>query len=860
MADARRVYRLLLKLYPARFREEYQTPLERQFWDEYREVRGSRARTLFWLRALRDLATSIPAEILHELQQDLRYAARIYRRRSFATVLAFTALTLAIGATTGIFSVLNALLLRSLPFRDPERLVELQGSPVRGAKSRSAFYDWRDRSPYLKDAAAYSLAEMNLSLSHESVHVIVAQTSSNFFAMLGAEPALGRAFAADEDVEGRAAVAVIGHGLWQQFFGGDPRVLGTTIRLNGALVTVIGVAPPGFDYPGIIYPHKTALWTPTVFDGKRLPAPVAFSHDPIGRLKPGISLAQARAMFETEVRRVNPESLKIDARYRPGLIPLRDRLAGPVRQASLVLMGIVVFVLLIACANVAHLLLSRVAERRQELAIRAALGASRARLVQQLITESTVLTLAAAAAGMAVAHWASRLASAAQPAQLGTQEYTILDWRVLGFVVGVALLTGVVFGVLPAWLVGRMHPAQHPMRGQSPAHGAGVRRMRAALVVIEAAVTVVLVAGALSLGRSFLKLLGTDLGFRTDRLVTMNVSLTGTRHEAGHLARQYYREALDRLRALPGVESAGAVRNLPLTDNISTMTGFKLDPSQVVLTASAIPASPDYFRTIGLEVVEGREFTAADRQDSAPVAIVNQAFARRLGVSSGLVGRKLFSYWGRKEFTIVGVVRTARAAGPSRPGPEHFYFPVEQQPPWFITFVARVRGKAERYLAVCRKVVQQVDPQVPVYDVKTLDQRLSETLARPRFYTTAILFFGAFALLLAVAGIYGVAIYSIAQRTHEIGVRIAVGASPPRLRFLLLRQSLLPMAAGMAAGVAGAVGLGQFLKHLMTSAEPLGAWTSAAAALLLALTAALAVWTATGRIIEIDPVNALRAE
>jgi predicted permease len=443
---------------------------------------------------------------------------------------------------------------------------------------------------------------------------------------------------------------------------------------------------------------------------------------------------------------------------------------------------------------------------------------------------------------------------------LGTQEYTILDWRVLGFVLGVAVLTGLVFGVLPAWLIGRLHPSPHPVRDLSPAHGAGVRRMRATLVVVQAAVTVVLVAGSLSLGRGFLKLLGTDLGFRTDRVVTLNVSLTGTRHEAAHLARQYYREALDRLRTLPGVESAGAVRNLPLTDNISTVTGFKLDSGQFVPSAEAIPASPDYFRSIGLEVVEGREFTSADRQDSAPVAILNEALARRLGVSSGMVGRKLLSYWGPKEFTIVGVVKTVRAAGPSRPGREHFYFPVEQQPPWFITFVARVRGKAERYLAVCREVVQQVDPQVPVYDVKTLDQLLSETLARPRIYTTAILFFGAFALLLAVAGVYGVATYSIAQRTHEIGVRIAVGASPSGLRFLLVRQSLLPMAAGMVAGVAGAIGLGQFLKHLMTSAEPVGAWTCAAAALLLAIAAATAVWTATGRIVQIDPVNALRAE
>jgi putative ABC transport system permease protein len=606
MADPKRIYRLLLKLYPARFREEYEAPLERQFADEYREARGPWTHVLFWLRALSDLAISVPAEFLRELRQDLAYAARVYRRRALVTVLALTALALAIGAATGVFSVLNALLIRSLPFHDPERLVDV---PTRITVQPTGEARLVLPANPGVDVATYNSADMNLSRSGQAARVHVTETTANFFALLGAEPEFGRAFRADEDVPGKDGVAVIAYGIWQQMFGGDSRVLGAAIHVNGVPLTVLGVAPRGFDYPA-----KTAVWTPTVLDRGRLGEGVAFSLHTIGRLKPGVTLPRAKAIFDAEMRRWDLDAQERGLAWAPssrGLISLQDQLAGPIRQASLVLLAVVAFVLLIACANVAQLLLSRITERRQEIAMRAALGASRARLVQQLITESILLTMAAAAAGLAVAYWASRLASSAQPAQLAAQDYSILDWRVLGFAVAVALLTGLVFGVLPAWLIGRTQPTADSIRSQAGTQSSGVSRMQAALVTMQALLTVVLVAGALTMGRSFLKLMGTDLGFRTQNVATVTVSLFGSRYQTNHPAQSYYGQVLDRLRAVPGVESAGAADYLPLTNQGLMILPAKLDSGP---EAAAIPIAitPGYFRSIGTRIVDGRDFTDAD--------------------------------------------------------------------------------------------------------------------------------------------------------------------------------------------------------------------------------------------------------
>jgi putative ABC transport system permease protein len=540
------------------------------------------------------------------------------------------------------------------------------------------------------------------------------------------------------------------------------------------------------------------------------------------------------------------------------LASLRDRLAGPVRPASLVLMALVALVLLIACANVAHLLLSRTTERRQELALRTALGASRARLVQQLVTEAMVLTAAAAAAGLGVAHWTIRVAASAQPASLASGPYTLLDLRVAAFAVGVAAVTGIIFGVLPAALVGRAQTAQEIVRGM---HHSGPGRVRGILIAVQAALTVALVAGSITVGRSFLNLLETNLGYRTDRIVTLRASVTGTRDDGPNPERRYYLEALTRLRAVPGVESAGVVSYLPLVNTPRFGFWFRLDNGVRSPIAMMLTASPGYLPTMGMHLVEGRDFNENDRDGAEPVVIVTEDFATAAG-GGRLVGRKLeIPVPGKTRIaTIVGVIRRTRDSGPADTGSALVFEPIEQQPWDFGTFVARVRGNPAQYLAVCRDAVQRADPEVPVYDVKTMDRRLADTLARPRFYTTAIVFFAGFALLLAAVGIYGAAAHGVARRTHEIGVRIAVGASPAGVRGMLLGQSMVPVAAGVGAGIAAAAGLGRFLRHLIVGAEAAGLWICTAAALLLAATAAVAVWTATARVVRVDPIETLRTE
>ena len=856
MRDRNRIYRALLWLYPARFREEYATALERQFADDYRDARASGATAHFWIRLLKDLLVSVPSEVVRETAQDIRYASRVYRKRLLVTGLALAALALGIGATTGVFSVVNAVLLRSLPFRDPDRLVELRGANM---SSREDFYRKQSASTFLLDAAAFSTGEMNFD-GGESMRTKVAETSAGFFRTLGAEPVIGRSFAPDEDLQGHDGVAILSYGLWQQLFAGDPSVLGRTVNLNETPMTVIGIAPPSFDYPG-----KTAVWMPTVFDFQKISKGGVVFWRTLGRLNPGLTLARADSMF---LASLPPDSRpEWSGKAPPGfsgpltkLVPLRDQLAGPVRQASLVLLGIVAFVLLIACANVAHLLLARFAERQHELAIRAALGASRARLVQQLITESTLMTLAACTLGLGIARWAAGLAATVQPAQLDTQTYTVLDGRVLAFAVAVAVLTGILFGVLPSLVMGRIQPSADAMRSQTGAQVSGVNRVRGTLIAIQAALTLVLVSGSFLMSRAFLRLVGTDLGFHTDHAITLNVSLSGTRYEANHIQAEYYRQAVDRLRAIPGVEAAAAAQFLPLVENSYMGQEFTLDSAHKVPVTLTLPVTPDYFRTMETQILTGREFTPADRERSDPVMVVNQAFVNRLGIGENIVGRKLLGWRGEKQYTVVGVVADERLNGASPDPLALAYFPVSQWPTGFATLVARVRGQPEPYLAACRDALRQLDPHIPVYDLKTLDQRFADNLKRPRFYAIAILFFAGFALLLALIGIYGMAAYAIARRSHEIGVRLAVGAKLTQVRFMLLRESLIPLVLGLAIGFAGAIAFADSLQALIYNAPVLDGFTCGGAALLLALATSIAVWSATRRILKLDPIRALRAE
>lgn len=853
MASPQTLYRRLLRFYPARFREEYGKPLELQFLDDYRDARSGWERAILWARAIWDLFKSIPSEFLRELWQDIGYSVRIYRKRSTVTVLTLCALALAIGAVTGVFSVLNAMMLRGLPFREPQRLVELRGMvTVNPASGRARFLDAKSKVDYLSDAAGIGLSDMNLSGGTDAVRVRVTETSANFFDLLGTQPSFGRAFAFDEDVAGRNGVAIIGNGLWQEYFGGDPSVLGSTIYLNGVAAEIIGVAPPGFDYPG-----KTAVWTPTIFDLQHLPKQGVFAWRSIGRLKAGVAFAQARAAFDAEILRTSPGQLKLAPPNRPQLISLREEISGSARQASLVLFATVCFVLLIACSNVAQLLLSRITERSAELTVRRALGANRARLFQQLITETTVLTLCGSAAGIVIAHWAAQWIASIQPPELSIQQYTVLDMGVLVFAAGLAILTGIIFGLLPASLIGRMKSFADIVR--TSAQDRSAARMRQVLVGVQAVSAVILLAGSVTLGRSFLRILGTDLGFRTDHMVTVRVSLAGSRYSRTSTLGQYFNEALARMRAVPGVDAAGGVDYLPLISDMFQAQQYTPESGSPVVTVSS-SVTDGYFQTMGMEVSAGHDFTKAERESSELFAIVNQEFLRKAGVGTEIIGKKLKPGFGKREPVVVGVARNVRTWGPEDAPDAQIYFVAEKFGPPQFTFVARVRGDEKPYLKILSDALRQIDPEVSVYDAKTLGARLDDVLAKPRFYTIAVSFLGGFALFLAVIGVYGVTSQSIARRTKEIGLRLAVGASPSVVRGMLLRESLRPAVVGITAGIALALELARFVQSLIASAEPPGFWTCALAAALLLVSAAAGVWTASARVIRVDPVNALRAD
>lgn len=881
--DSMRLYRWLLRLYPAQFREEYREPMARQFRDDYREAATARERVGFWAGVLLDLARSLPVVTARELAQDLRQSIRVYRRRAFTTALAAVALALAIGVSTGVFSVLNALLGRALPFAEPERLVELVSSPFGPGRGRAGFLEWQRRSAWLEAATGFSVSAMNLIRDRDALRVNVAETSAGFFDLLGVRPVAGRTFASEEDQRGRSGVAVISHALWQQEFGGVPLVQGTTIHLNGQPLTIIGVAPARFDYPGDV-----SIWIPVVFDPGLIPKHEAFFFRTIGRLKPGITMKQAEAMFESEVRAAFPNRLAPTDENRARLVSLRNQIAGPVRQAGWVLSGMILLVLLTASANVAQLLLSRATERRQEMAVRTALGASRSRLAQQLITEATVLTGAAAALGLAVAHWTISIASTVVASPLAVQRYTLLDWRVLAFAILLAVWMGAVFGVLPLFSGRRHHEPGRLMRAQQGAEDPASGRFRFALIASQAGLSVILLACSLVMGRAFLKLLDVDLGFRPANVVTLTVSLDGTRYADRGSRWRYYTAALERVRSVPGIESAGAVSHLPLVNSGLTAGTFELDSGQTVPTVVTNAATPGYFDAVGATLLQGRDFTASERPraegsvKSADAAgatplqerdftasvrpraelpvIVNDAFVQAAQYGGPMLGRVLKTQWSETPYVIVGVVSTARFAGPAFPGMPQVFWPVEEAPPTALTFAGRARGRAEAVLPAFRDAIRSVDPGVPVYNVKTLEQRLDDVLARPRFYTTAILFLTALAVLLACAGVYGAAHTSVANREREIGIRMAMGASPTRMRGMILRENLGPMAVGLTVGIWGAMAAGQSLGHLLVNASPPGWGNCAAAAAMLLLMAFGAVWIAAARVVTIDPAEAVRAE
>jgi putative ABC transport system permease protein len=784
--------------------------------------------------------------------RDLKYTLRLWAARPWHTTFAITALAIGIGATTGVFSVVNALLLRSLPFHEPDRLALLHEffPPHDSAKE---FHEWRRQSAYLADAAIFEENDVNLGGMRVGSRAHVAQTSWNFFSVLGTQPVLGSGFASDEDVDGsgwglpgRNAVAVIGYGLWQRLFGGDPKVLGATIRIDGIPLTVVGVAPPGFDYPG-----KAVLWKPAAF------SPGNNGWGTIGRLKPGITWPQARAAFAVEAQRLAPNLGGVgDSSLRPTMTPLRDGLAGPVKDASLLFMGAVVLVLLIACTNVANLLIARTTDRSAELSIRSALGASRFRLVRQLLTECLLLSFVATLTGLAIAYWTTYLTAKVEPPPLGTQSYSILDGRVLAFTLIVSVITTLVLGVLPSLYAGRIHT----FSSRRSTGTRGSRLVRQSLVGAQVMLTMILLATSVCLGRAFVHLMRIDRGYDVRGVVTASISLDGTTHQINKGQLPYFEEVLDRIRGLPGVRAASATEFLPLYASAFVGGPFGMDGRPASLNSTMVPVLSGYFKTMGAQILCGREFTEAEVRSGARVAVVNERFAAGFGSPRDALNHQLTNE-GDAPWKIVGVVKGMEyETDPTTKNGNQVFVPSETPGSFFSTIVVRVDGRAEDRLATIRDTIQSVDPQVPVFGVKTMEQRLDAFFANPKFYRTAVWMFAAFALLLAVIGIYGIVSYAVAQRTQEMGLRMALGTTPVRLRGMLLRQGLLPVLTGAIPGILGAQFSGRFLASMMDGARPIGLAASAGLLSFFVFVASASIWSATRRIVRFDITTILRSE
>ena len=791
-------------------------------------------------------------QLTREVFQDFKYTLRLWASRPWHAGLAITALAIGIGANTGVFSVVDALLLRSLPFHEPYRLALLHQfiPPHDNAKE---FHDWRQQNAYLADAALFEENDVNVGGVRVVSRAHVAQTSWNFFSVLGTQPVLGRGFAPEDEVDGtgwglpgRNAVAVIGYGVWQQLFGGDPKALGATIRIDGIPLTVIGVAPRGFDYPG-----KAVLWKPAAFSRGNN------GWGTVARLKPGITWAQARTAFAVEAERLSlGQGRGDDFKLRPQMTSLQDGLAGPVKDASLLFMGAVLLVLVIACTNVANLLMARTADRAAELSIRSALGASQARLARQLLTECLLLSFVAALGGLLVAYWATLLAAKVEPPPLGVQVYSILDGRVLSFTLTMSVVTALLFGVLPSFCAGRIRA----FGARDGSRASGSRLVRESLVGVQVMLTMILLAGSVSVGRAIVHLMRIDRGYDVKGVVTVNVSLDGTTHQLGKTQLPYFEEVLDRIRSLPGVRSASATEFLPLYASGFVGGPFGLDGRPAKRNSTMVPVLSGYFRTMGGRILYGREFTDAEVRSGAKVAVVNERFAAGFGAPQDVVGHQLTI--GRDApWKIVGVVNGMEyETDPTLANSNQVFIPSETPGSFFSTFVARVDGRAEDHLAAIRDTIQSVDPLVPVFGAKTMEQRLDEIFARPKFYRTAVWIFAGFALLLAVIGIYGIVSYAVVQRTHEMGVRMALGTTPARLRGMLLRQGLLMVAAGAIPGIAGARLTGRFLETLIDGAKPVDIIASVGLVMFLALIASVSIWAASRRIATLDIVAILRAD
>ena len=874
------IYRVLLFAFPADVRREYGDDMARMFAKQVQEAkRTQRGMGLLWLRAIADALVEGTRErfgglapphfrwrsYMRAFVQDVRYAVRLLVRQPGVTFIAVLTLALGIGANTAIFSAVNAILLRPLPYPDPDRVMTVwEKRPAEGVLdnvvSPADFVDWARMNTTFESMAAMTASAVDLTGDGEPVRLDAGVVTPAFFSALGVPPVLGRAFRPEEGFVGKNRVVVLTHRLWTSRFGSDRAVIGRSLTLNGSPFEVVGVLPPSFEFPD----ESLDLWIAMPLEGGPQPlARASHQFTVYGRLKPGVSLEQARADMDRVGQLLSQQYPEANRNHTTWVIPFEERLKGPVKSSLLLLLGAVAFVLLIGCVNVANILLARAAGRRREMAVRSAVGAGRWRLAGQMLTESLVLATAGGMVGLLVAWWAiaalKQLAPGGVPV-LGLAHLR-LEPRVLAFTAGVSLLTGLVFGILPAWqLASQDVNGSLKDGGRSPG---GVRRqLRVALVVSEVALaSLLLVAAGLTL-RSFQTVLNQPAGFRPDGALTVPVNLRPVRYRSPEAFLGAFDALEQRFAAMPGVRAVGATNMLPLSgaDGRQGVTIEGRDPTPDAPTrAHQRIATPNYFRAIGITMLAGRTFTDSDTATSPRVAIVNDTMARRYWPGTSPIGRRLkFNGASDDWMEVVGVIGDVKHWGLDVPVNPEMYRPLRQAVTSTMTFVIATDGDPAALAGPAREQVRAVDPNVPMDDLESMRDVTAESVATRRAGMLLIAVFGALALILAAAGIHGVMSHLVALRSAEIGVRMTLGASPARMMRLILREGALQTIAGLAIGLTGGVLLMRAFRTILYGVEPADPVTLIIVAVALLVTALAACAIPARRAMRVDPIAALR--
>jgi len=807
---------------------------------------------------------------METLLKDIRYGVRMLLRNPGFTLVSVIALALGIGANAAIFSVVNGVLLRPLPFKEPERLMMIRETKLPQFPEFSVasgnFLDWKKQNTVFERLIAFKPSSLNLIGTGDPERLRVLNVTEGFFATLGAQPQLGRDFLAEEDLPGRNNVVVLSHGLWQRRFGGDSKILNQAVTLNGQSYTVIGVMPPTFHFGS--GENEFDLWTPMAFTEQQVQNHGGHDLAAIGQLKPGATVDQARAEMSAIAGRLAAQ-YPVDTGWNVKVMPLLEFSVRSIRPALLVLLVAVAFVLLIACANVANLLLARAAGRQREIATRTALGASRWRIVRQLLTESVLLSLVGGAVGLVLAKWGMELLLTWAPQDLPRMDNVSLDGRALVFTAAITLLTGVIFGLVPALQASKPN-LNETMKdaGRGSTEGGRRKLIRSTLVVLEVASALMLLVGAGLMIKSFWRLQQVDPGFNPNNALTVSVSLPKTKYPEETQQVAFFQQMIERARTLPGVQAAGAGHVIPLSGNDFVLS-FEIDgrpplPPELTQSTNYYSVSADYFKAMGIPLRRGRLFTERDTKDSPRVALINETMAKRIFPDEDPVGKRITFDNRQKQnpewFEIVGIVGDVKQYGLDQVTTMQTYEPYTQQTFSYMTLVVRTAGDPTNLSAAIRSEILKLDKEQPATNIKTLNEFFSTSIAQQRFSVVLLAVFAAVALVLAAVGIYGVLSYAVTQRTHEIGIRMALGAGRRDVLRLVVGQGMLLTAIGVVGGLVAAFALTRLMASLLFGVTATDAVTFGSVASVLLVVALLACYIPARRATKVDPLTALRYE